>query len=106
MSDLGVTATVYFFPNFGNACLMARIARLVVPAIPHHVTRRGNLREKTFFGDSGYRLYREWLGIAAAKAGVEIWAYCLMLDRVHAVVTPKDEDGAMAHLRRFASVLH
>jgi hypothetical protein len=26
------------------------------------------------FGDADYRLYRDWLGVAAAKAGVEIWA--------------------------------
>jgi putative transposase len=30
---------------------MARIARLVVPGIPHHVTQRGNRRETTFFRD-------------------------------------------------------
>ena len=28
---------------------MARIARLVVPGVPHPVTRRGNRRERTFF---------------------------------------------------------
>jgi putative transposase len=54
-----VTATVYFFPNFGNASVTARIARLVVPGIPHHVTQRGNRRERTFFDDSDYRLYRD-----------------------------------------------
>jgi putative transposase len=33
------------------------------------------------------------LGIAAAKAGAEIWACCLMPNHVHAVVTPKDEEA-------------
>jgi REP element-mobilizing transposase RayT len=28
-----------------------------------------------------------------AKAGAEIWAYCLMPNHVHAVVTAKDETG-------------
>ena len=32
---------------------MARIARLVIPGIPHHVTQRGNRRETTFFRDVG-----------------------------------------------------
>ena len=35
----------------------------------------------------------DWLRIAAANAGVEIRAYCLMPNHVHAVVTPKDEEG-------------
>ena len=30
---------------------MARIARYVVPDLPHHVTQRGNRRERVFFGD-------------------------------------------------------
>lgn len=29
---------------------MARIARVVVPGYPHHVTQRGNRRQRTFFG--------------------------------------------------------
>ena len=33
---------------------MARLPRVVIPGIPHHVTQRGNRRERTFFeeGDS------------------------------------------------------
>ena len=40
---------------------MARIARYVVPDLPHHVTQRGNRRERIFFGDDDYRLYRDLL---------------------------------------------
>ncbi len=81
---------------------MARIARLVVPGVPHHVTQRGNRRETTFFEEGDYRLYQRWLGEAAARAGAEIWAYCLMPNHVHAIVTPKDFDG----LRRTFGDLH
>ena len=38
---------------------MARIARVVAPGYPHHVTQRGNRREKTFFGDDDYAAYLE-----------------------------------------------
>ena len=72
---------------------MARIARLVVPGIPHHVTQRGNRRETTFFEDADYRLYRDLLGEAAAKAGAAVWAYCLMPNHVHVILTPRDGDG-------------
>ena len=48
---------------------MARIARFVVPVLPHHVTQRGNRREKVFFGDDDYELYRDLLGEQARKHG-------------------------------------
>jgi putative transposase len=34
---------------------MARIARYIVPDLPHHVTQRGNRRERVFFSDNDYR---------------------------------------------------
>ena len=30
---------------------MARLARIVLPGIPYHVTQRGNRRQQTFFED-------------------------------------------------------
>jgi putative transposase len=36
---------------------MARLARVVVPGVAHHVTQRGNGRARTFFGDADYALY-------------------------------------------------
>ncbi len=80
---------------------MARLARLVVPALPHHVTQRGNRRGQTLFEDGDYQLYRDLLAEAAHKAGAQIWCYCLMPNHVHIIVTPGDEDG----LRRTFSVI-
>jgi putative transposase len=68
---------------------MARIARLVVPLYPHHVTQRGNRRQKTFFSADDYRYYIDLLAEAKVRAGVEIWAYCLMPNHVHLVVVPE-----------------
>jgi len=36
---------------------MARLPRVVLPGIPHHVTQRGNRCERTFFEDGDYELY-------------------------------------------------
>ena len=36
---------------------MARIARVVVPGLPHHVTQRGNRRQPIFFLEEDYREY-------------------------------------------------
>ncbi|MEG3148604.1 transposase [Sphingomonas sp. ZT3P38] len=81
---------------------MARLARVVIPGIPHHVTQRGNRRGQTFFEDADYALYRDLLGEAAFKAEAEIWAYCLMPNHVHVILTPSDPDG----LRRTFAELH
>jgi len=45
---------------------MARLVRVVVPEMPHHVTQRGNGRQKTFLRETDYaeyvRLMAEWCG--------------------------------------------
>ena len=33
---------------------MARLARVVIPGLPHHVTQRGNRREAIFFEDGDH----------------------------------------------------
>ena len=35
---------------------MARLARLFLPGLPHHVTQRGNGRARAFFRDEHYAL--------------------------------------------------
>ena len=77
---------------------MARMPRLVVPHYPHHVTQRGNRRQKTFFCDEDYRYYIELVSQFAEKAKTEIWAYCLMPNHVHLVMLPTCEDGLRATL--------
>ena len=41
---------------------MARLARIVVPDCPHHVTARGNRREPIFFEDGDQDIYCDLLG--------------------------------------------
>lgn len=81
---------------------MARLPRFVLPGHPHHVTQRGNRRERTFFEDGDYALYLDLLADAAGRSGVEIWSYCLMPNHVHIVAVPSDEDG----LRRTFRYVH
>ena len=72
---------------------MARIARVVTPGLPHHVTQRGNRRQKTFFVDSDYDAYIGLMAEWCDKYAVEIWAYCLMPNHIHLMAVPKTEDG-------------
>jgi len=77
---------------------MARMARVVVPYYPHHVTQRGNRRQKTFFCEDDYRYYLELISEYSREAGTEVWAYCLMPNHVHLVMVPTVEDGLRATL--------
>ena len=72
---------------------MTRLARIVVPGLPHHVTQRGNRREAIFFEDGDQEVYRDLLAEQTRKAGVEVWAYCLMPNHVHLILTPTTADG-------------
>ena len=77
---------------------MARLARLVIPDVPHHVTQRGNRRQPVFFSDEDYAAYRDLVTEACAAHGVHCLAWCLMPNHVHLILTPRDEDGLRAAL--------
>jgi len=72
---------------------MARIARVVAPGYPHHVTQRGNRRQTTFFGDDDYLAYIELMAEWCRKCRVEIWAWCLMPNHVHLIALPESEES-------------
>src|SRR6266704_2694218 len=81
---------------------MARLARVVVSGVPHHVTQRGNGGARTFFGDEDYAFYLDLLKLHCGEAGVEVWAWVLMPNHVHLVLNPADPDG----LRRALAKVH
>lgn len=72
---------------------MARLARVVVPGLPHHVTQRGNRRQQTFFSDQDYQAYKDLVVKHCSEAGVAVWAYCLMPNHVHLILVPETADG-------------
>jgi putative transposase len=72
---------------------MARLARVVIPGLPHHVTQRGNRRERVFFEDDDYAAYLALIASAARCAGTSIWSYCLMPNHVHFIMAPSKPDG-------------
>ncbi len=81
---------------------MARIARVVVPNMPHHITQRGNRRQATFFCENDYQEYISLLSEWCSAYQVEIWAYCLMPNHVHLIIVPETEEG----LRRALGETH
>jgi putative transposase len=83
---------------------MARIARVVVPDLPHHVVQRGNRRQEVFFSDDDRKAYLDYLKVYAKPAGIRIWSYSLIDNHVHLVAVPDKEDSlarglAEAHRR-------
>ena len=70
---------------------MARIARVVVPDIPHHIIQRGNRRQNVFFSDEDKWAYLKLLKQYAGEAGVSFWAWCLMDNHVHFIGVPSHE---------------
>ena len=77
---------------------MARMARVVVAGYPHHITQRGNRRQKTFFCADDYQRYLELMSEYTRESGTEVWAYCLMPNHVHLVMVPASEDGLRASI--------
>lgn len=72
---------------------MARMARVIAPGIPHHITQRGNRRQQTFFCDDDYIAYLDLMAEWCGKHRVEIWAWCLMPNHVHLIAVPESEEG-------------
>jgi REP-associated tyrosine transposase len=72
---------------------MARLARVVAPGLPDHVTQGGNRRQRTFFCDEDYECYLELMARFCRAEHVEIWACCLMPNHVHLIAVPQSADG-------------
>jgi putative transposase len=89
---------------------MPRTARIVVPGAPHHITQRGNRREPIFFEKDDQAIYLRILAAQARQRGVEIWAYCLMPNHVHLILTPNDATGLASTVgethRRYTSFIN
>ncbi|MFH1562693.1 MAG: transposase [Nitrospirota bacterium] len=72
---------------------MPRIARVVIPDIPHHLTQRGNYQQIVFQSKEDREQYLFWIKEYGEKCGVKIWAYCLMDNHVHFIVVPQSSDS-------------
>jgi len=60
---------------------MSRLARIVYPNMPHHIVHRGNRREPIFFKDADRKFYLSLLAEACPRYGLEVWAWCLMVNK-------------------------
>lgn len=79
---------------------LPRLARIVVPGLPYHVTHRGNRRQDIFFRSHDYRMYKQWLRENAERYGLEVWSYCLMTNHVHLLVVARHSDSLATAIGR------
>jgi putative transposase len=78
--------------------------RIAIAGLAYHVTHRGNRRGTVFFSAADRETYLRWLAHAAAKHGLDLWAYCLMTNHVHLLVRVERRDslaGAMRELQGY-----
>jgi len=72
---------------------MARIARVVIPGLPHHITQRGVRRMPVFFSDDDRRDYLDVLSEQGKRFGVHYIAWCLMDNHIHLIAVPESESS-------------
>ena len=72
---------------------MPRVARVVFPGVPHHVTQRGNNRQDVFFTDDDRREYLRLLSEQSRRFELSVLGYCLMTNHVHLVVVPAQKNS-------------
>ncbi|MSQ52906.1 MAG: transposase [Betaproteobacteria bacterium] len=82
---------------------MPRRSRLNLTDVPQHVIQRGNNRQVTFFAEADYLYYLDCLSSAARKFDCRIYAYVIMTNHVHLLVSahePYAISRMMQHLGR------
>ena len=78
---------------------MVRIARIVLPRVPHLVAQRGSRSERLFYSAGDRGRYLEMLSDQLSRHGVRLWAYRLEPGEVFLVVVPPDAESLAQALR-------
>lgn len=72
---------------------MARLPRLVLPGLPHHVILRAHAGQPVFGDEADHRAYLEALGDAARTHRVAVHAYVLVPREAQLLVVPEQAEG-------------
>lgn len=79
---------------------MARLPRVVIAEVAHHITQRGNARRFILDHDADREVYLELLREDIQRSGLTLLGYCLMSNHVHLVLVPHKADGLARALKR------
>ena len=79
---------------------MARLPRVVVVDVPHHVTQRGNARQVILASDADRITYLELLREYSRLYGLSLLGYCLMSNHVHLIAVPHANQALAQSLKQ------
>lgn len=71
---------------------MPRIARVVIPGYPYHITQRGNYKQNIFSDDGDKVKYLTLVKEYTERYKVEVLSYCLMVNHIHFIMVPPESD--------------
>lgn len=78
---------------------MARLPRVVVIGVPHHVTQRGNARQVVLASDGDRTTYLALLRQYSDLHRLSLLGYCLMSNHVHLIVVPHSSEALAQALK-------
>jgi putative transposase len=84
---------------------MGRPLRNAIPGMVFHVLNRANGRIRIFAGSGDYQAFEAILEPARERFPVQVFAYCLMPNHWHMVVSP-DEDQALSRFMQWLTLTH
>jgi putative transposase len=79
---------------------MARLARIAIVNVAHHVTQRGNARQFILATDVERGVYLDLLRKYVELYALSLVGYCLMSNHVHLVVIPRSAEGLAVALKQ------
>ncbi len=79
---------------------MARLPRVVITGVAHHVTQRGNARQVILTNDADRIAYLELLRQYSELYRLSLLGYCLMSNHVHLIVVPQTSDALAQTLKQ------
>lgn len=89
---------------------MARLARLALAGLPHHIIQRGHHQQPIVLDDEDRRFFLQVLRESSVAHHVSIHAYVLLDDHVHLLATPQNASGLSAMMqalgRRYVAVFN
>ena len=79
---------------------MARLPRVVIVDVPHHVTQRGNARQVILACDADRATYLELLRDYSQLYALSVLGYCLMSNHVHLIAVPQTSQALAQSLKQ------
>lgn len=72
---------------------MPRTARVIAEGYPHHITQRGNYKQRIFEKEKDFRTYLTYFEEYSKTFGTKVIAFCLMNNHVHYIAVPEKKDS-------------